>query len=77
MIYQLIELACGQGRIPYSNPGKMKAVAVGLPAGLSFKQPSLYKQPELRQIHQHLDKFQFLPLHDVSPAANEELECGN
>ena len=53
---------CGEGRIPYSHPKKLKAVAVGLPVGIHFKQPSLYKQPELRQVHQTLDKFTFLPL---------------
>lgn len=57
----LTESVCGEGRIPYSHPEKMKAVAVGLPAGIVFKQPSLYKQPELRQIHQNLDKFDFIP----------------
>ena len=68
------EIVCGEGRIPYSKLDKMKAVIVGLPAGVSFKQPSLYKQSELRLIHQQLEKIQFVPISDPEPEASESVE---
>ena len=37
----------------------MKCVAVGLPPGVPFRQPSLYKSPELTRIHNHLEKKSF------------------
>ncbi len=40
----------------------MKATPIGMPPGLEFKQPSLYKADELRLIHNSLDKFNFLAL---------------
>lgn len=52
----------GHGRIPYSAPDKMKCVAVGLPTGVTFKQPEHYKMPELRIVHDSLDYIRFLPI---------------
>ncbi len=51
---------CGDGRIPYSNSDKMRCVAVGLPPGVSFQQPALYKLSELSLVHSNLESFSFL-----------------
>ena len=56
------EAVCGEGRIPYSDPRRMKSVMVGLPADVSFQQPAKYTAAEIRQIHDGLDRVQFLPL---------------
>ena len=53
---------CGVGRIPYSQPHNMKAVAIGMPSGVDFKQPSLYKADQLRLVYNGLSTFHFLPL---------------
>ena len=55
---------CGVGRIPYSQaqPQKMKATAVGWPAGVhvDFKQPAMYKAEELRFVYNSLSSFRFI-----------------
>ena len=56
--------ACGEGRIPYSDPTRMKCIVVGLPHGLSFKQPAKYTAPELRLIQTNKENINFLPVHD-------------
>ena len=53
---------CGVGRIPYSQPQKMKAIAVGSPAGVDFKQPAMYKAEELRLVYNGLSSFRFIRL---------------
>ena len=48
----------------------MLAVAVGLPQGIAFKQPSLYKHSELRRVYETLDKIQFIPLDTTSASTS-------
>ena len=50
----------GRGRIPYSSLSNLGCVDQGLPAGLSFKQPSLYNTHELRSICNHLESIEFI-----------------
>ena len=50
----------GQGRVLYSHPEQMSVVPVGLPDGIEFKQPSLYKSNKLRRVYDSLDKFKFV-----------------
>lgn len=61
-VHNSLGAVCGEGRIPYSDPGRMKCVMVGLPTGVSFQQPAKYTAAELRQVHGSRDKIQFLPL---------------
>ncbi len=58
----------GQSRILYSHPEQIRVVPVGLPDGIEFKQPSLYKSNELRRVHDSLDKFKFISV-DSDPEA--------
>ena len=50
----------GRGRIPYSSLSNLGCVVQGLPAGLSFKQPSFYNTHELRSICNHLESIEFI-----------------
>ena len=50
----------GRGRIPYSSLSNVGCVVQGLPAGLSFKQPSLYNTHELRSICNYLESIKFI-----------------
>ena len=52
----------------------MLAVAIGLPQGIAFKQPSLYKLPELRHVYETLDKIQFIPLDTSSTGTSVVIE---
>lgn len=73
----VIEAVCGDGRIPYSNPGQMKCVPVGLPSGLTFQQPALYMSSELSRIHCNLEEFSFLLLATESEPVNNELSVAS
>ena len=53
--------ASGARRIPYSSLIDMKCAVEGMPSGIDFKQPALYKSNELRTIYNRLDTIQFVP----------------
>ena len=55
----------------------MKCVAVGLPPGLTFQQPALYKSSELTMIHNNLGGFSFLPLAVGDETANNVLSVAS
>ncbi len=44
----------------------MSVVPVGLPNGIEFKQPSLYKLNELTRVYDSLDKFKFVSVDSES-----------
>ena len=59
---------CGHtSRIPYSHLERIQCSVIGLPEGIQFKQPSLYKAHELKQVYKCLEKVKFIPL----PASEE------
>lgn len=67
----------GQGRILYSHPDQMGVVPVGLPEGIDFKQPSLYKAKELRRVYDSLDKFQFIFTNDEVQATTSSVDVNS
>ena len=69
------EATCGDSRIPYSSPGQMKCIPVGLPPRLTFQQPALYKSSELSRIHSTLEDFSFLLL--ATELVNNELSVAS
>ena len=60
-LFLLTVAKTGRGCIPYySSLSNLGCVVQGLPAGLSFKQPSLYSNHELRSICNHLESIEFI-----------------
>ena len=59
-LFLLTVAKTGRGCIPYSSLSNLGCVVQGLPAGLSFKQPSLYGNHELRSICNHLESIEFI-----------------